>query len=90
MGDHFWPAVYPGLAVGVIFGLYAGGLVNVVLGAIGGIAAAFISLAYFNAFFSQEGLFPLVILLGLSLMGAACLIQIGKLMAPRSRLKDPN
>jgi hypothetical protein len=40
MNDHFWPSMYPGLIVGLLFGLAAGGLLSMIAGALGGLAGA--------------------------------------------------
>jgi hypothetical protein len=40
MGDHFWPAMYPGIIVGLLVGLTGGGILSMLLGAIGGLAGA--------------------------------------------------
>lgn len=81
MGDHFWPSIYPGLAIGLLYGLYVGGIANVALGAIGGGAAAFVALAYFNSYFGQDGFLPLAALLTLSLSGAFGLVRFGQRFA---------
>jgi tetrahydromethanopterin S-methyltransferase subunit D len=44
MGDHFWPALYPGVIVGLLYGLSLRGLPNVVLGTLGGLVGS--ALAY--------------------------------------------
>lgn len=36
MNDHFWPSLYPGIIVGALLGLSRGGLLAVLLGAVGG------------------------------------------------------
>lgn len=75
MGDHFWPAVYPGLAIGLLYGLHAGGIFNVLLGSVGGTLAAVAAFVWLPAFFSQDGIVPLAALLATSLLGAYCLIE---------------
>jgi hypothetical protein len=36
--DHFWPAMYPGIIVGMLVGLTGGGFLSTMLGAAGGLA----------------------------------------------------
>jgi hypothetical protein len=40
MDDHFWPAMYPGLIVGFLFGLGGGNIISTILGTIGGLIGA--------------------------------------------------
>ena len=58
MGDHFWPAVYPGIAVGLLYGLSLGGTRNIVLASLGALAAAFLSFTLMVPFFTEEGIAP--------------------------------
>ena len=44
MDDHFWPAMYPGLIVGILYGLSLRGLTNTIVAAVGGLIGA--ALAY--------------------------------------------
>ncbi len=75
MDDHFWPAVYPGLVVGGLYGLAVGGVANAVVGAVGGLAAAAIAFFLLGPLLTEEGLLPLAGLLGLSLLGAFVTIR---------------
>ena len=70
MGEHFWPSIYPAVIVGVLCGLYLGGLANAALGAVGSLAAAFVSLQISPALFTAEGILPLAALLAVSSIGA--------------------
>lgn len=85
MGDHFWPAVYPGIAVGLFFGLALGGWRNALLGALGGLVAAYLSFLLFGSFFAEEGLLPLAALVGVSLAGAYCLTRAADALAGAGR-----
>lgn len=86
MEDHFWPAVYPGLGVGLLLGLAMGGWSNAMLGALGGLIAAALSFALIGPFLAEEGLLPLLALIALSLLGAFCLIHVARfVMQQRTR-----
>jgi hypothetical protein len=43
MDDHFWPAMYPGLIVGILYGLSLRGVSNTVVSALGGLIGAAIA-----------------------------------------------
>lgn len=87
MGDHFWPAVYPGLGVGLLYGLALGGWTNVATGAIGGLVAAVLGFVLFGSFLAEDGLLPLAVLLCLSLAGAFGGTRIVRLVTPRQTSK---
>jgi hypothetical protein len=80
MGDHFWPSIYPCIAVGLLYGFAVGGWKNAMLGAIGGLVASYVAFYFFTAFFSQDGMGPLAILLALSLAGAFVLTKMASLL----------
>lgn len=40
LGDHFWPAMYPGIVVGALVGVSADNVPSTILGATGGLAGA--------------------------------------------------
>jgi len=46
MDDHFWPALYPGIIVGLLYGLSLRGAANIVLGTVGGLIGS--ALAYWG------------------------------------------
>lgn len=72
MGDHFWPALYPGLIVGLLYGLSLRGIGNTVVGALGGLAGS--ALAYWALlnFDLNEGLVSVATMVILALLGAYC------------------
>ncbi len=80
MGDHFWPSIYPCIAVGLFYGFAVGGWMNALIGAVGALIVAFVAFYFFTAFFSQDGIGPLAILLGLSLAGAFVLTKLASLV----------
>jgi len=83
--DHFWPSIYPGLFIGIIYGLYARGVVNALSGVIGGMIgaiAAFIVVARSGV---EEGLLPLAFLIGVSLLGAVLLVYAAGLLTGSRR-----
>jgi hypothetical protein len=83
MGDHFWPAVYPGLVVGVLYGLSARGGLNAFLGALGGGLGAAVSLLVFEPFFLSDGLLPIGVLMAVSLGAAAGFVSAGRVVFAR-------
>ena len=56
MGDHFWPAMYPGLIVGILYGLSLRGVFNTVVSALGGLVGAAIAYAALLAVDLNDGL----------------------------------
>lgn len=70
MGDHIWPALYPGIIIGAVYGLSLRGLWNVILGALGGLAGGALSLAVTSQLGLTEGLPSLIVLVALSFLGA--------------------
>ena len=70
MGDHFWPALYPGIVVGLLYGLSLRGLPNIALGALGGLAGS--ALAYWGLVNAglNEGLPSVAGMVVLALLGA--------------------
>jgi ABC-type Mn2+/Zn2+ transport system permease subunit len=70
MGDHFWPSVYPGIAAGILLGFYLGGLRNIIVCAVGALVVAFLAFSVGTSFFAQDGLVPVLAMLGVSLVGA--------------------
>ena len=75
MGDHFWPSAYPGIIVGVLYGLATGGLSSALVGGVGGLIAAALALITLGDIVAGEGLLPLAGLLGLSLAGAFVTVE---------------
>jgi hypothetical protein len=75
MGDHFWPAVYPGIAVGLLYGLSLGGVRNIVVASLGGLVAAFLAFTLLPSFFAEDGLVPLAALLAVSFAGAYAVVR---------------
>jgi uncharacterized membrane protein YeaQ/YmgE (transglycosylase-associated protein family) len=74
MDDHFWPSMYPGLFIGLIYGLAAGGWSNVALGCIGGLAGAIGSFFLLARLGLQEDFVTFASLILASLLGAYVLI----------------
>jgi xanthosine utilization system XapX-like protein len=56
MDDHFWPAMYPGLIVGILYGLSLRGAVNTIVAAIGGLIGAAIAYEILAAANINDGL----------------------------------
>jgi len=78
MDDHFWPALYPTIAVGLLLGLARGGIVLSVLGAIGGLAGAAALYVAFAWFGMQVSVLSFLGLLAGAAAGAYVLIGVGR------------
>jgi hypothetical protein len=70
MGDHFWPALYPGIIVGLLYGLSLRGLPNIVLGALGGLVGSAVACWGLLRADLNEGLPSVVGMIVLALLGA--------------------
>ncbi len=70
MGDHFWPALYPGIIVGLLYGFSLRGFANIVLGTIGGLIGS--AIAYWGLVNAglNEGLQSVAGMVALALLGA--------------------
>lgn len=68
--DHIWPALYPGIIIGALYGLSLRGIWNFALGALGGVAGAAVSLPVVAQLGLSEGFVSLVVLIALSFVGA--------------------
>ena len=78
MDDHFWPALYPATAVGLLMGLAGGSIVSTILGSVGGLlgaAALYFAFAWLGL---QETILSLVGLVGGAVAGANLLMSAGK------------
>jgi hypothetical protein len=82
LGDHFWPAMYPGIVVGLLVGLTGGGIVSTILGAAGGLLGAMALYFTFAAIGLEEGIVSLAGLIGGAVLGAYLLMRAGKRVLP--------
>lgn len=82
MGDHFWPSVYPAIAVGIIFGLSRGGVGNVVLATLGALVFAVTALRFATPIFSSESLTSTLALIAVALAGAFLASWLGNYVFP--------
>lgn len=80
MADHIWPALYPGIIVGAIYGLSLRGIWNVLLGGAGGLAGAILALALTAQLGLSDDLPSLIVLLALSFLGAFAFTRSKALM----------
>lgn len=78
MGDHFWPAMYPGLIVGILYGLSLRGVFNTVVATLGGLAGAAVAYAVLLAVDLNDGLPSVIGLVAAALLGAYLLTSIGQ------------
>lgn len=88
MGDHFWPALYPGLIVGLLYGLSLRGPINIAAGTLGGLAGSAIAYWASVAFGFDEGLVSVLSLVVLALLGAACAVYIARQVTGTSATRD--
>lgn len=86
MDDHFWPSMYPGIFIGLIYGLAAGGWSNTALGCIGGLAGAIGSYFLLARFGMQEDFVTFASLILASFLGAYILIATVRAVAVAKRL----
>ncbi len=70
MDDHFWPAMYPGLIVGILYGLSLKGWLNVALAAAGSLVGAAVSYEALPAIGINDDLASVVGMIVLSFLGA--------------------
>jgi hypothetical protein len=78
LGDHFWPAMYPGIVVGLLVGLSGGIVVSTVLGAAGGLLGAMALYFMFAWLGLEETIVGLIALIGGAVAGAFLLMRTGK------------
>jgi len=80
MGDHFWPSIYPAMAVGLLYGFTIGGIREALLGMTGALAAAYLGFVFMGGVLAEDGILPLAGLIGISLAGAVAVTQVAKLV----------
>lgn len=78
MGDHFWPAMYPGLIVGILYGLSLRGVFNTAVAALGGLVGAAIAYEILLAVDLNDGLPSVIGLVAAALLGAYLLTSIAQ------------
>ncbi len=76
MDDHFWPAMYPGLIVGILYGLSLRGVFNTVVAALGGLIGAAIAYEILTAANMNDGLPSVAGLTVASFVGAYLLTNV--------------
>ncbi|MGI9478511.1 MAG: hypothetical protein ACR2PI_17550 [Hyphomicrobiaceae bacterium] len=73
MDSHYWPSLYPGIGIGALIGLASGGWLSIVVGAVGGLAGAAVSLELNRLLGFKQDLISLALLVG-------CAAGVAKLM----------
>lgn len=86
MGDHFWPAMYPGLIVGILYGLSQRGIFNTAVAALGGLVGAAIAYAILLAVALTDGLPSVIGLVAAAFLGAYLFTSLAQRLA-RARPK---
>jgi hypothetical protein len=82
MDDHFWPSLYPGIIVAVIIGFATGGIIAIVVAALGGLIGS--TAAYFlNQWLGlQDSAISLAILLAGAAAGGYLGARVGHRCSP--------
>lgn len=70
MGDHFWPSIFPAIAIGMLYGFSLGGAFNVLLGGVGAMITSVLAFVLFESALSAEGVLPMFALIGIAMAGA--------------------
>jgi uncharacterized membrane protein YeaQ/YmgE (transglycosylase-associated protein family) len=70
MDDHFWPAMYPGLIVGILYGLSLKGWLNVLLGAAGSLVGAAVAYLVAPKLGFTDDIGSVVAMVALAFLGA--------------------
>jgi hypothetical protein len=78
LGDHFWPAMYPGIIVGALVGLSTGNVVSTILGAVGGLLGAMALYFVFTWVSLDESILSLAGLIGGAVVGAYLMMRAGR------------
>lgn len=78
MDDHFWPAMYPGLIVGILYGLSLRGIFNTVIAAAGGLIGAAIAYEILTAAKMNDGLPSVIGLTVAAFLGAYLATSIAR------------
>ncbi|MBS0238413.1 MAG: hypothetical protein JSS54_07090 [Proteobacteria bacterium] len=81
MGDHFWPAMYPGLIVGILYGLSLRGVFNTAVAALGGLVGAAIAYEILLAVDLNDGLPSVAGLIAAAFVGAYLFTSIAQRLA---------
>jgi len=85
MDDHFWPAMYPGLIVGILYGLSLRGVFNTVVATVGGLIGAAIAYEILVTLNMNDGLPSVISLIVAAFLGAYLLTNIARrLFGPRT------
>jgi hypothetical protein len=88
MDDHFWPALYPAIALGLLLGLTGGSIVSTLLGGIGGLAGAAALYFAFASLGMQDSAVSFLGLLGGAAGGAYVLIKVwGRVTRARASIE---
>ena len=80
MDDHFWPSIYPAIAVGLLLRLAYGGLTLAVVGTLGGLIGGAAAYYLCAAIGLDDGIGSLVLLVGCSALGAYVFVALAKRM----------
>lgn len=85
MDDHFWPAMYPGLFIGLLYGLSLDHWRGAILGAMGGLGGAILSYFTLAQLGTNVDLVSLALLTGGSCLGAHLAAVAGRWAAGSRR-----
>ncbi len=76
MDPHFWPSTYPGLIVGILYGLSLRGVFNTIVSALGGLIGAAIAYEILTAVDMNDGLPGVIGLILVAFVGAYLLTSL--------------
>jgi xanthosine utilization system XapX-like protein len=78
MDDHFWPAMYPGLIVGILYGLSLRGVANTIVAAVGGLLGAAVAYEILTSVNINDGLPSVLGLTITAFLGAYLLTSVAR------------
>jgi uncharacterized membrane protein YdjX (TVP38/TMEM64 family) len=85
MDDHFWPSLYPGIIVAVLIGFATGGVLAILVAAIGGLIGS-IAAYFLNQWLGlQDSALSLGVLIAGAAAGGYLGAQVGHRVSPRSK-----
>jgi hypothetical protein len=78
MDDHFWPSIYPAIAIGLLLGLTYGGVRLASAGTLGGLIGGAGAYYLAAAIGLDDGIAALALLVACSSVGAYAVILLSK------------
>jgi hypothetical protein len=82
MDEHFWPAIYPAIAIGILLGLTSGRLPLIAAAGLGGLAGGAAAYLLSAALGLESGVASLALLIGVAALFAYIFMAVGKRLLP--------